>query len=208
VNNKNANKKAMHFIKDVCKLGATFISLGHTNKDGKKQSGTAEIEQDSDALLQIDSAGSIEDDSKIISTIQKGGRCRCTITNRSFEFTGGYPLSVVALDKPLDIALQEALRIQEQNDESFICEVQRLLRDSGEKSQKELLNMLEDFGMGKNKMMKMLKLYTGKKWEEKKGDNNASIYYLKDDFLKQWADAGGKEILIDEEQKEPSLFSE
>lgn len=207
VNNKNANKDAMHFIKNVCKLGATFISLGHTNKDGKKQSGTAEIEQDSDALLQIDSTGSIEDDSKIISTIKKGGRCRCTITSRSFEFVGGYPLSVVSLDSPLDIEGQKALIEIEQNDVSFIIEVQRLLYDGGEKSQKDLLKMLEDFGIGKNKMMKMLKFYTGKKWEEKKGDNNASIYFLKDDFLKQWANAGQK-ILIDEEQIEPSLFDE
>lgn len=54
VNHKNATKDAMHLIKEVCKLGATFISLGHTNKDGEKFSGTAEIEQDSDGVLRID----------------------------------------------------------------------------------------------------------------------------------------------------------
>jgi predicted ATP-dependent serine protease len=204
VNNKNANKKAMHFIKDVCKLNATFISLGHSNKDGKNQSGTAEIEQDCDALLKIDS---INEDSTTISTIQKGGRCRCTIRQRTFEFQGGEPLSVVNSDVTIDVEEQKALQVQEQRDQSFICEVQRLLSENGEQSQKELLEMLEDFGIGKNKMMKMLKLYSGKKWEERKGEKNASIYYPKGDLMKQWNDSNKVEP-IKEEKIEPTLFSE
>lgn len=196
----------MHFIKDVCKLGATFISLGHTNKDGKNQSGTAEIEQDSDALLKIDSIGSIEDESTIISTIQKGGRCRCTITKRTFEFEGGNPLSVVNSDKTIDIEEQKTLLNMQKEDASFISEVKTILYNGGEKSQKDLLLMLEDFNMGNTKKRNKLKYYIGTQWEEKKGDKNASIYFLKDDFMKQWADANKAEP-IKEEQEEPTLFS-
>jgi phage/plasmid primase-like uncharacterized protein len=78
VNTKNANKDAMHFIKNIIKLGAAWISIGHTNKDGQKQSGTAEIEQDSDGLLKIES---YIDGKKGLANIVKGGRCRWQAPN-------------------------------------------------------------------------------------------------------------------------------
>lgn len=205
VNNKNANKDAMHFIKDICKTGATFISLGHTNKDGKNQSGTAEIEQDSDALLKIDSLEAIEEDNKIISTIKQGGRCRCTITPRTFEFTGGSPLSVISKNEIVDVESQRQLSIQRKSDAIFITEVKKLLFNGGEKTQKDLLKLLEDFNLGITKKRNKLNLYIGIEWEEKKGEKNSSIYFLKDDFKKQWADAGINKT-DKEEQKEPSLI--
>jgi hypothetical protein len=82
VNNKNANKKAMHFIKDVCKLGAAWISIHHSNKDNKRESGTAEIEQDCDALLRIDT---VVDGSKAIANIKNGGRVRWGETNITIQ---------------------------------------------------------------------------------------------------------------------------
>lgn len=82
VNGKNANKEAMHYIKKVIKLGAAWISIGHTNKDGKRQSGTAEIEQDSDALLRIDTA---IDGNKAIASIKNGGRVRWGETNITIQ---------------------------------------------------------------------------------------------------------------------------
>ena len=66
--------------------------------------------------------------------------------------------------------------------------------------------MLEDFNMGNTKKRQKLKHYIDTQWEEKKGDKNASIYFLKDDFMKQWADANKAEP-IKEEQEEPTLFS-
>lgn len=203
VNHKNANKKAMHFIKDVCKLGATFISLGHTNKDGKNQSGTAEIEQDSDALLKIDSTVAMDDDTTIISTIQKGGRCRCNITKKTFEFEGGNPLSVAYSDKDIDVQEQSELQRIKNADMGFIIEVKRILFNGGEKTQTQLLEVLNDFDMGKTKKISKLKFYIGKEWEEKKGEKNASIYFLKDDFMKQWREAGRDKPI----NEEPLLFS-
>jgi len=84
VNDKNANKKALHYIKELTNLGATVISLGHTNKDGMKQSGTAEIEQDSEALLRIDRA--VDEFSKeVVLTISKAGRCRFACEGVTFK---------------------------------------------------------------------------------------------------------------------------
>ncbi len=82
VNGKNANKEAMHYIKRIIKLGAAWVSIGHTNKDGRRQSGTAEIEQDSDALLRIDT---VIDGNKAIANIKNGGRVRWGETNITIQ---------------------------------------------------------------------------------------------------------------------------
>ena len=84
VNSKGANKEAMHFIKQLQRLGATVVSLGHTNKDGLKNSGTAEIEQDSDAVLRIDRKAD-EFSKEVILTIQSAGRTRFSCTGVTFK---------------------------------------------------------------------------------------------------------------------------
>jgi len=82
IQGKNANKDAMHYIKRIIKLGAAWVSIGHTNKDGESHSGTAEIEQDSDALLRIDTA---IDGTKAIANIKNGGRVRWGETNITIQ---------------------------------------------------------------------------------------------------------------------------
>ncbi|WP_457743255.1 hypothetical protein, partial [Sulfurimonas sp.] len=101
INSKNANKSAMHFIKQLLKLGGTFISLGHTNKDSKKQSGTAEIEQDSDALLRIDSTQ--DHTGYQTATISQAGRCRMSVKDVSFSFQPGDITSVTQLNEVVNI---------------------------------------------------------------------------------------------------------
>ena len=84
VNSKNANKKAMHFIKELLSAGATVVSLGHSNKDGMNQSGTAEIEQDSDAILRIDrEVNAIT--GEVTASIQSAGRCRFNCSGVTFK---------------------------------------------------------------------------------------------------------------------------
>lgn len=73
INDKKANQNAMHFIKSICKQGAAWISIGHSNKDGMRESGTAEIEQDGDGILRIEI---VKSQNKCIGTIKKAGRCR------------------------------------------------------------------------------------------------------------------------------------
>lgn len=84
VNDKNANKEAMHRIKDILRLGATVVSLGHSNKDGIKHSGTAEIEQDSDAILVMNRAVNT-DTGEVVISIEKGGRVRFNSPGVSFK---------------------------------------------------------------------------------------------------------------------------
>ena len=72
---KSTNAKALHRIKALTTKGATFITLHHTNKDGENFAGTAEIEQDSDALLKLVTMDGEEEHTKI-STLEEGGRVR------------------------------------------------------------------------------------------------------------------------------------
>jgi len=84
INSKGSNKDAMHFIKKLLDLGATVVSLGHTNKDNIKNSGTAEIEQDSDAILRIDRRVD-EFSQKVTLTISSAGRARFNCAGVTFK---------------------------------------------------------------------------------------------------------------------------
>jgi len=176
INNKTANKRAMASIKAFCKTtGATFLSLGHTNKDGKNQSGTAEIEQDSDAIFRIDT---ISENNISTSTIKPAGRVRLDPKEQSFEFTRGNISSVKRLGAVQDVkSIQEAKRMQEE-DEPLIAEVLTVLEKHKELNQSKLLEYLEDTGLGQQKMIKKLKYYSSTRWEVIKGDNNTNIYKL------------------------------
>ena len=181
INNKNANKKAMHLIKEVTKLGATFISLGHTNKDGQNFSGTAEIEQDSDAVLRIDASFR---DSEIYATIKKEGRCRCDIKAKSFTFTGGDAMSVTQLDEVMDIESENQKQEAENKDKFFIDETKRILRQNPFMLQKDLLSQLdENLGIAKTQITKKLKMYDGKHWDrvQAKEASNGYNYTVKDE---------------------------
>lgn len=101
VNNKNANKDALHFIKDIQKLGASAITLGHSNKDGVKQSGTAEIEQDTEAILRIDRVVDTFT-GEVTLTISEAGRVRltnpCSTTLKSKPVGTGYVYLKTAME--------------------------------------------------------------------------------------------------------------
>ncbi len=176
INNKTANKRAMAAIKAFCKAtGATFLSLGHTNKDGKNQSGTAEIEQDSDAIFRIDT---MSKDNISTSTIKPAGRVRLDPLAQSFEFRRGCISSVKRLAQVQDIeATQQAVKAQEE-DKSFIAEVKIVLAKHTELNQTELLEYLKNIGLGQQKMIQKLKYYSSSQWEKKKGENNKTIYML------------------------------
>lgn len=174
IQQKNANKTAMHFIKEVNKLGATFISLGHTNKDGKTQSGTAEIEQDSDGLLRIDG---LFNGFENITTIKRGGRCRFDVKEHTFSFSGGDVLSVKHCDAQIDIQAENERMEQEQKDSFFIDEAKRVLRLNPNIIQKDLISMVMDgAGLGRNVVMKKLQTYLDKHWTRTKSDNTAIAY--------------------------------
>ncbi len=84
VNDKNANKEALHFIKKLQYLGATFVSIGHTNKDGIAASGTQEIEGDSDAVLKLERAVN-DETGEVTVRVSKAGRCRFNVVDSIFK---------------------------------------------------------------------------------------------------------------------------
>lgn len=181
INDKNANKEVMHYIKELCKLGASFISIGHTNKDGKKESGTAEIEQDSDAVLRIDS---MENTQNNTATIKKGGRCRFDVKAKSYDYLRGNPLSVKEIDSEIDIEEKNKQKEQLNKDKFFISEIQAILRLNKNIIQKELIPMIKDriFNIGgDNKIFNLLNRYEDKYWKKTNvAGSNAYTYNIID----------------------------
>lgn len=166
INDKNANKDAMHYIKGLQKLGASFISIGHTNKDRKSESGTAEIEQDSDAVLRIDS---LEDKSKNTATIKKGGRCRFDVQSKSYEYIRGNPLTVKEIEADIDIEAENRKKEQYEKDKYSISEIQALLRKENGLTQKELIQTIKENNPaigGNSKIYKLLSTYENKYWKK------------------------------------------
>jgi len=179
VNDKGANKTALHLIKELCRVGATALTLGHTNKDGKRESGTAEIEQDSDDLLRMDSEAN--PDGRIFSSISKGGRVRMNFVPRTYSFIAGNPKSCIlehdfeALD---DSAKKE--RDKERIEKQAIENVEKYLK-RGKCLKKDVLLFVEDvIGLSKHKARKFIDNYEGNYWEKVKGDDNKQV------FLQLW----------------------
>jgi len=184
INSKTQNKEAMHFIKDICKLGATFISLGHTNKDGQKQSGTAEIEQDCDCLLRMDS---VEFEGDIETTIRKGGRVRASIKPQSFSFTGGDALSVRRLDNDIDIIAK-----QQRAKDNYLIKIVQGALSVKEILKGDLLDLLETkTELSRRDRTKFINKYDGIEWKSRV-EKNKRIYFVENDFLSQWNGLPGK----------------
>ena len=202
VNDKNANKKAMHFIKELLRLGASCISLGHTNKDGIKQSGTAEIEQDSDAILRIDRE--VDPMSgEVLLTISAAGRARFN-TDRGVTFHctpvgEGYDYLKTALDSMektefVDLAtgieakkaaVQEVMKYEEKiavdskgRDANDIKIVKKMIKsiknnDKISNSQEMLYQRVHGInGMAKPTLAKLLTKYNGTMWNMYKDKNH------------------------------------
>lgn len=198
INDKKENAKAMHFIKDLQRLGATILSLGHTNKDGKLQSGTAEIEQDSDGLFKIEA---ITDGETVQVEIKKAGRVRFAY-EKSLLFSTKvvkdgdevlrwkkFLANIEPVDDDLDIEELRKAKEQEEKDKHLIQGVQALLRSQGGSlMQKDILRMLkedDDFaGYGKDRILALLNNphYVGKYWRvERRGErNHIKEYHLID----------------------------
>jgi len=176
LNNKGANAKALHRIRNIVSTGATFLSLHHTNKDGENFSGTAEIEQDSDALLKIETVDGNSEHEKI-STIKEGGRVRFYFRECSFSFTKGDPTSVKRLDEDINIAL-----IQQMNeDKHLIGGLKAFMRLKGRVSKKELEDAIkedDDFDYSIRDIRKVIARYVDIHWNVKKsGERNLTHTY-------------------------------
>lgn len=177
VNDKTANVKALHMVKDLCKLGVTFITLGHTNKDGKANSGTAEIEQDSDDLLRVDSMIS-EEGCK--SSITKGGRVRMNFEPRTYCYIAGDPSSCRREDD--FVAIDAKSLVEREKNEKENEHIDKIKKYIGEKKlKKDVLDFLQySENIGIHKARKLIQRKIGTEWLEYKEDKK--VYLIPLDF--------------------------
>jgi len=175
INNKDANVKAMQRIKQLTNKGITFISLHHTNKDGENYSGTADIEQDSDAMLKIVTGKGDEKHTRI-STIQEGGRVRYPIEARSYKFTQGDPSSVEELEDVFDPD-----RIEQQDKDRYaISVIKGILSRAGEIPKTELEKLIKEddgFEYSEKDRKRILRDYKDIHWRVRKGGERNNIHY-------------------------------
>ena len=193
--NKDANVKAMQRIKRLTKMGITFISLHHTNKDGEKFAGTADIEQDGDAILKIVTAPGDAPHS-MVSTIQEGGRVRYLMEPRTYSFTKGNPISV----KELDEVLEPEKILQLEKDSHAIGIIKGILNLSGELTKTQLEEMLkedDDFDYGEKERKRILKAYKDIHWKIRKGgEMNRNHFYSAIDRTSEHIDAINQQIAV------------
>ncbi len=172
---KSANARVMHRIKALTNKGATFISLHHTNKDGENFAGTAEIEQDSDALLKIETTDGDNPQMKI-STIKEGGRVRFFFESKSFKFYQGDPSTVEMLDTSIDA---EALS-QEKKDTQYVTIIKAILNIEQEITRSVLDKYLkedDDFDCSNKERDRILKTYKDVHWKVRKGGERNRYHY-------------------------------
>jgi energy-coupling factor transporter ATP-binding protein EcfA2 len=175
--NKDANAKVMHRIKALTNKGVTFITLHHTNKDGENFAGTAEIEQDSDALLKIETTDAEEEHMKI-STIKAGGRVRFFFQPQSFRFKQGDPTSVEMLERPVDTERLEQLK----KDEYLISIIKGLLLKKGELTKTDLEAYLkedDDFDCSSRERKRIIREYTDVHWKIRKEGDRGQVHYYR-----------------------------
>ncbi len=168
---KSTNAKVLHRIKALTGKGVTFISLHHTNKDGENFAGTAEIEQDSDALLKLVTMDGDEEHTKI-STLIEGGRVRYFFEEQSFTFKKGDPASVEMIDGQIDTDKLE----QQKKDAYLITIIKGILTSKGSIPKSELEGLVkedDDFDGSNKELKSVLKRYVDTHWQiQKTGERN------------------------------------
>ena len=168
---KSTNAKVLHRIKALTSKGVTFISLHHTNKDGENFAGTAEIEQDSDALLKLVTMDGDEEHTKI-STLKEGGRVRYFFEEQSFTFKKGDPASVEMIAGQVDT---DKLA-QQKKDSYLITIIKGILTSKGSISKSELEGLVkedDDFDGSNKELKNILKRYIDTHWKiHKTGERN------------------------------------
>lgn len=190
---KSTNAKALHRIKALTTKGATFVTLHHTNKDGENFAGTAEIEQDSDALLKIVTMDGDEEHTKI-STLEEGGRVRYFFEPQSFTFTKGDPSSTEMLDGEIDTGKLT----QQKSDAPIITIIKGILTLKGSMTKSELEKLIkedDDFDGSKRYLKDVLKRYIDIHWKIKKtGERNHIHEYSVIDTASKSIDAIQEQI--------------
>lgn len=174
VNNKGANSKHMHILRELTSLGATVISIAHTNKDGKNFSGTAELEQDSDAVIRITKMVDPEDKEMMTVSLSEGGRIRWKLEPRSYSVPRSNPNP--SLVRPIEyVDMKDAEFLEEHA--GNIASIRLSLAEDGDGNQKVLYERLqEDIFYGRDKFFELLHKGRNKFWKATRTTKNSYIY--------------------------------
>ncbi len=190
VNDKSSNLEALTRMKQLGKLGCTVVTLAHSNKDKDKNSGTAEVEQDSDALLKIDAT---EVDGTYTISITKFGRVRYDFEPCSYEVAkpgkgrGYYDImkSVKKLDKVVDIEREAKNTEAVERDRDKLEDVCRVMYANEGTNIKQLLSLVDTFTT-RTPLVNFLNRWDGKAWEAEYDDDEigrSKVYHLNPEFV-------------------------
>lgn len=165
VNNKGANVALFEQLRQLQSKGASIIMLAHTNKDKKSHSGTADIEQDGDAMLRV--SGASDGDTLTVS-IKQGGRTRWEVTPKTFSMTiDAYPNPQTCIESDLYIDLQQVEN--EQEDTPHILAIKEILEDLGFPNTRELQRTVEEnTSLSVREVKRVLFAYIGRHWARNK----------------------------------------
>ncbi len=178
VNNKGANTGHMHILRELTGLGATVVSIAHTNKDGKQFSGTAEMEQDSDAVIRVDRMIDPVNENLMTVSFSSGGRVRWKFTPQSFTLPVFDP-NPKLVDEVEYVDLRDAEFFTEVSED--IAAIRLSLANDGDANQKTLYERLsEDIESGRDMFAALLRKGRGKFWKGHKGTKNSYVYSCKD----------------------------
>jgi len=168
VNNKGANVALFEKLRQLQSKGASIIMLAHTNKDKKSHSGTADIEQDGDAMLRV--SGASDGDTLNVS-IKQGGRTRWEVTPKTFSITiDDYPNPQTCIESDVYIDLQQVEN--EIEDSSHIIAIKEILDDLGFPNTKELQKTVEEnTSLSVREAKRILFSYIGRHWARNKQPN-------------------------------------
>ncbi len=178
VNSKKANTQHLDLIRKVTALGATCISIAHTNKDGGTFSGNAEIEQDTDGVIRFDRLADLEREGMMTVSLTAGARVRWKFEECSFRMPQYDP-------DPARVESINYLNINkwkdESNDMAAIDAIKEVIENSGEKGivQGELIKKVsEENGIGRNTAGEKAKQYAGRHWIRIRKADVGGIKYI------------------------------
>jgi len=175
--------------------GGTLVTLGHTNKykseEGKSVfSGVQDFMVDSDCCWMI---GTIGEEEGLCSTtfavefenLKDRGDMPRKIAFRYTKNKGATYLqllnTVERLDHSTAMAIQESqLNLQEQQQDAEVITAIQASIENLQMNKTQIENFVNTLGKSKQKTRRVLDKYTGRLWNLRKGENNASIYSLND----------------------------
>ncbi len=166
INSKSANTLHFDLIRKATMRGATCISIAHSNKDGGTFSGTAELEQDSDAVFRFDSAKDLKDENKLIVSVVEGGRVRWQSKERSFTIPAKDPNFFMI--KEIDFVDVRSW-ITEDEDMYLIEMIKDVIEEKPGIFQGDIVRAMQDkSGDGRKTITKLLYTYRDRHWIIKK----------------------------------------